>query len=393
MGYLIKEATPAWAAQLTAKILAVHNIVPTASKYGSKVVKAYNRMKARGTLSQPFQVPAEEIGTYVRTSASKKAPKTFIIEPLSFNDALMRFDATKAPPVSTRYGLAISRVPRHSHSATGVTSIRGANNEEYIRMLDETWHRPAEIKLTGNPILDDVAWVRSLGKAMEKPKLTKRYKGRILDQSSFEELERTRNHPGFNAVEVMRMKDDMRWGNNASYLFPYKAVAVPKRISKQLFNPHGGYNVAKEPLIRKAILDHENLGHASMSALPAAEANKISQRYYMAIKQLDKYLSKNTTGYKPLSARASDAWGEGIDQAYAALQSKAIRMTDKRFLENANVIPQSYTVIPKHEMEALGSVTKQQAFGPNTNISDELFEAARAGLLQMRRGYRFSALG
>lgn len=381
MGYLIKEATPAWAAHTTAKLLAKAGIVPTAAKYGSKVVKAYKNMQARGTLSQPFQVPTKEIGMQIGKDLPTTAPKTF-------NNVLEQFDTAAAPAASTRHGIAISRAPWRSPVATRVTNIRGANNEEYVRMLDPAnLQRPVEIKVTGNPILDRLAWDRSISKALVNPEIAKRYKGRILDYFSLKALER--NHPGISDSTFSRLRDNLTTGTNAAYIKRYKTVAVPERIATRLFDIRGGYNVAKKPFIRKAILDHENLGHAGMADLPITEANKASQRYYMAIKHLDNHLAKNAIGYKPLNIKNSNAWVEGTDQAHAARQSRAIRTADKRFFEN---VDSANPIIPRREIDALGSVTKQQVFGPNTNISDELFEAARSGLLQMRRNYRLTSV-
>jgi hypothetical protein len=428
MGYLIKEATPAWAAQATARLLAKAGIAPTASKYGSRVVKAYKNLQARkqlpnnvaptideyvpaqgkitfdlGNAAQEY-VPAQgkitfDLGNAVRKNVPARGqfanelsttPSNNI--PAHFEELLGRNMFHPHVPVNkwtNRQGITLSRAGDTFPEMRNIKTIRGTNGEEYLKM-----YSPAEVgpkprlkqvistKVTGDPVLDSVALTRARLKTATNPNLAKNYKGRLINEEGAAKLDAHELGLPENRFKVYSSMIDN--GINAMWTPTTNSVWIPNKMQGKIFDNLGGSSVVSPGVGRKMVLDHENLGHRMMGGvLTPNQANAATQRYYWAMKNLNKSL-----GYKPVTD--TRAVLEGVDQARAYANSNAIRLGENRFFANADKLDN--VNIPIEEVKAIRDLTKQQVFGPNTNISDELFEAARSGVLHMRRNYRQAAL-
>lgn len=392
MGYLIKEATPAWAAQATARLLAKAGITPTASKYGSRVVKAYKNMQARGKLPNDVAptiegyVPARgQLANELATTPSNNIPA-------HFEELLGRNMFHPHVPVNkwtNRQGITLSRAGNTFPEMRNIKTIRGTNGEEYLKMF-----KPAEAgpnprlkqvistKVTGDPVLDSVALTRARLRTATNSNLAKNYKGRLINEEGVTKLnahELGLPEKGFKVYSSM-----IDTGINAMWTPTTNSVWIPNKLQGKIFDNLGGSSVVSPGVGRKMVLDHESLGHRMMGgALSPNQANAATQRYYWAMKNLNKSL-----GYKPVTD--TRAILEGVDQARAYANSNTIRLGENRFFANADKLDN--VNIPVDEVKAIRDITKQQVFGPNTNISDELFEAARSGVLHMRRNYRQMAL-
>lgn len=374
MSYLIKEATPAWAAYTTAKLLAKAGIVPTASKYGSKVVKAYKNMQARGTL-------ANELAT----TPSKNIPAHF--EELIGRN--MFHPHVPTSKLTNRQGITISRAGANFPVLRNVKTVRGTNGEEYLKAYKSAKEGPIprlnqsiSTKVTGDPVLDSVALARATSRASTNLNLAKNYKGRLINSENIARL--NTNDLGMSDDAFKTFSSMLDDGTNAMWESSTNSVWMPNKMQGAIFDNMGGSSVVSPGVGRKMVLDHENLGHRMMGGvLTPNQANAATQRYYWAMKRLNKAL-----GYKPVTS--TRAVLEGVDQARAYANSNIVRLGENRFFANADRL--NNVNIPTEEVKALRDITKQQVFGPNTNISDELFEAARSGLLHMRRNYRQLAL-